>query len=107
MQYLFDMIAGTSTGSILSTALSIENDNGEPLLWGKECKESYITLAPDIFKEKTLSVITKVFLYIMFIACFGGIFYFLGRHKYDNPKKIEAFNKTHQFLRERQEQLVT
>jgi patatin-like phospholipase/acyl hydrolase len=51
MQYLFDMMAGTSTGSILSTALSIKNPEGDaPLFWAEDCKNLYMTEAQNIFR---------------------------------------------------------
>ena len=86
---LFDMMAGTSTGSILSTGLSIgKNESSEePKFWGEDCVNIYIDYAPQIFKQNGVGSAFHLFFDILFISVFGAMFYFMGRSKYNNPKK--------------------
>jgi hypothetical protein len=96
MQYLFDMMAGTSTGSILSTALSIKNDDGNaPKYWATDCRDIYINNASTIFQQHGFSTIFMIFCYILFIISFGALFFYIGKLKYDNPKKWKALQDTH------------
>jgi patatin-like phospholipase/acyl hydrolase len=58
MKDLFDMMAGTSTGSIISAALSYPSDDvlatGEqvPQYWSKEVIEVYSQRGGEIFQKK-------------------------------------------------------
>ena len=76
MKDLFDMMAGTSTGSILSTGLSIKKEGtvDEPKLWGEDCRNIYIDQAPFIFKQNGVGVFFQIVCYLIFIFAFGGIF---------------------------------
>jgi len=51
MMNLFDMMSGTSTGSILSTALSLPSDTNksEPKFWAHDALEIYEDNGPEIF----------------------------------------------------------
>lgn len=49
----FDLVAGTSTGSIL-TALYLTPDNGHPKFSAKQILEFYLTLGPSIFQKQSL-----------------------------------------------------
>ena len=61
MKDIFDMITGTSTGSILATALSISSDEPNPIkykgkenplpkYWGQECVNIYTGGGDKIFR---------------------------------------------------------
>jgi patatin-like phospholipase/acyl hydrolase len=58
MQDLFEMFAGTSTGSILASSLSLaytlENDR-QPMFWAEAIEKVYIDNASNIFKQNRLS----------------------------------------------------
>lgn len=49
----FDLIAGTSTGSIL-TALYLTPENGHPKYSAKQILDFYLTLGPSIFQKQSL-----------------------------------------------------
>ena len=51
MSDLFDMIAGTSTGGIISLALSMENNTAadDPMFWAEDILDLYFTSAGSIF----------------------------------------------------------
>ena len=48
---LFDMLTGTSTGSILASALSLKSktDSSAPRYWATDANEIYINSADDLF----------------------------------------------------------
>jgi patatin-like phospholipase/acyl hydrolase len=51
MKDLFDMMSGTSTGSILATSLAIPKTVGsnEPMFWASDAVKIYADGGPDIF----------------------------------------------------------
>ena len=100
MKDLFDMTSGTSTGSIISAGLSypIGTSNSvekqTPKYFAKEVIEVYSTKGEQIFKESegysTGFLTLWFFIFVFFI---GGIFYFIGRYYYDNPKTWQQFEE--------------
>ena len=66
MKDVFDMLAGTSTGSILSSALSLPSDKLNPIpykgkhyklpkFWASDCVRIYTEGGADIFQQNGLS----------------------------------------------------
>ena len=86
------MFSGTSTGSMLSTAMALPSDETNPkdnlkgfkrpYKWASEAAEIYTGGAPDIFRSNAMGVFVKVLYFIAFIAVFGGIFYLAGNRCY-------------------------
>jgi uncharacterized protein len=56
---LFDLIAGTSTGGILATALASPDANGNPRWTASELVELYRTEGPDIFRRSLWRIATS------------------------------------------------
>ena len=93
MKDLFDMTAGTSTGSIISAALAypIGTDNSvqkqTPKYFSKEIIDVYSNKGEQIFKESEgYSTALLTVLFFIHVLFWGGLFYALGVHYYDNPK---------------------
>lgn len=117
MMWLFDMFSGTSTGSLLSTALAVKSDGtnihkdddykglAEPQYWADECTEIYATGAPDIFRDNSLGKFGRWVFYLSFITVLGAVFYCWGRCRYDSKAKIEAFDSVEDFLKESMERI--
>ena len=91
MKDLFDMMAGTSTGSIISAALSFPSNDvlpsGEqvPLYWSKEVIDVYSKQGDQIFQKKQGSGnFVRGLIFFVFITIIGGLFYILGKIFYDN-----------------------
>jgi hypothetical protein len=90
MQWLYQMFSGTSTGSLLSTAMSLSSDEvnpkdnlkgfKRPYKWASDATEIYTSGAPDIFRSNAMGGFVKFLYYVAFIAVFGGISY-LGGHR--------------------------
>ncbi|KAK4779274.1 hypothetical protein SAY86_006802 [Trapa natans] len=51
----FDVIAGTSTGGLVTLMLTTPNENNRPTLAAKDIKEFYLNEAPKIFPQYTLN----------------------------------------------------
>ena len=91
---LFDMMAGTSTGSILSAGLSIPSrtNSSAPMYYAGEGQEIYMNNAKKIFKSNKLSLFTDILTFMLFLLTFTSIFYCCGKRKYNNPKVHNAHN---------------
>jgi patatin-like phospholipase/acyl hydrolase len=78
---LFDMFTGTSTGSILATALSLKDPNNKeyPKYWANDAEEIYINSASKLFKQKTVGRYAYNISTVGFVITFGYIFFLCGR----------------------------
>lgn len=87
---IFDMMAGTSTGSILASALACPDpknmETKRPKFFADDALAIYTTRGSDIFVSQGLRS-THYFLFIMlFGAILFGIGYLIGTFLYDNRK---------------------
>ena len=100
MKDLFDMISGTSTGSIITAALTYTNKTAglkdstgtvpAPGFWAKTIKEIYTVNGGTIFADhKSSGSDTQIVVFFFFVLIWGVAFYFLGRYIYDNPETAE------------------
>lgn len=93
MKDLFDTMAGTSTGSIISAGLSYPKDSAGfetnewvPMYWGDDVIEIYSKKGDMIFKKNEgIKDAMKVVLTLIYLAVFAGIGYYFGRRWFDNP----------------------
>ena len=111
MQDLFDMFAGTSTGSILASALSLAYNKNipeerQPRFWATAIEDIYYNDREKIFKQNRIGWLAQTIAYFIAIGLFTGSFYFVGRRKYDDPQKQQAFQEILNFLRNMKENLV-
>lgn len=51
----FDVIAGTSTGGLVTAMLAAPNENDRPLFAAKDIKDFYLQHGPKIFPQDRLS----------------------------------------------------
>lgn len=102
MKDLFNMISGTSTGSMLAGALSTWKDDSttEPMFWGQEMVEFYEVNAAPLFKSNKLAGFISVLLWTLIFVFWGGVFYLYGMFKYANPNKLKAQQEMHDWLLE-------
>ncbi|CAO2188596.1 unnamed protein product [Urochloa humidicola] len=56
----FDVVAGTSTGGLLTTMLTAPGQNGRPLFAAKDLAQFYIDQSPKIFPQKNW-ILSKIF----------------------------------------------
>jgi patatin-like phospholipase/acyl hydrolase len=57
---MFDLIAGTSTGAILASALARRGEDGSPMYSAEDLSQIYITEGPKIFDQSLLKKFTSV-----------------------------------------------
>jgi len=90
MTDLFNMTAGTSTGSILAAGLAtpMKDNASSPAYYSKELIDIYSTKGDLIFEKQSLSTGLAVFWFLVFVSVFGAVFYFCGKKRYDNPATI-------------------
>ena len=92
MKDLFNMIAGTSTGSIISSGLAFPNSSypGMPAYYADDILEIYRTKGDDLFLLQKIVTKSHAFWFFIIVVVFGILGYFIGVKKYDDPDLKEA-----------------
>lgn len=107
MKDLFDMMSGTSTGSIISAGLSYPKDTRGfeknawiPMYWGFDIIDIYSNKGEFIFKKKEgINKGLRAFLMILYMTIFAGIGFYLGRRWFDNPEQDKIYKNMHKALK--------
>ena len=85
MSELFQLVAGTSSGSIVAAGVSYGKD-GAPTMWGADIVAFFTTHGKDLFERHSLTLGLHIFFWIVFAligACLG---YWAGKRRYDSPR---------------------
>ena len=87
MTDLFNMTAGTSTGSIIAAGLTCPKDKDTdltPKFNSTTLLELYTTKGDQIFVKKTIGAYLNFFVGLFIVICFAIFGFALGNHLYDN-----------------------
>lgn len=109
MKDLFDMMSGTSTGSILSAGLSVREGPSRPnypKYWAMDAVKIYIDGGPIIFQQNKVGKSVKVLCYIFSIIVCGLLFFYCGLRKYDSKKYKKSLNSILESLIQHKELLL-
>jgi hypothetical protein len=93
MKELFNMIAGTSTGGIVTAALSSPRrpDSDEPF-YSDTLLDLYVNEGPEIYKKQSINKWIIALITILCTAVFGVLGYRIGVYTYANPKVENTMN---------------
>ncbi|GLT48801.1 hypothetical protein SLA2020_224000 [Shorea laevis] len=80
----FDVIAGTSTGGLVTAMLTAPNEKNRPLFAAKDIKDFYLTHCPNVFPQSSCPLLAQA----------KNLINFLSGHKYDGKY-------LHELLREK------
>ena len=104
------MFSGTSTGSLLSGAMAVYDDEvnpkdklgdfKRPKYWGSEATSIYQDAAPMIFRSNGMGIAIKILAYMGIIIFVSGACFLMGNFCYNRQKKIDAFLRVEKFLLE-------
>jgi hypothetical protein len=109
MWMLFDLVAGTSTGSLLATAIVLPNNNSAmyPEQKNKFFAEDAIRIYKDngstVFKKFTYSLTTLIIGIAAFTAIGALIGYKIGVKIYNKPRHEEAMKSFHAYIKQRKD----
>jgi len=85
---IFDMTAGTSTGSILAAGLAYPDLNNmetkKPAFFADDLLKIYAERGGEIFVKKSLNWLITAGIIIILIVVFGSLSYIAGNYIYDN-----------------------
>jgi patatin-like phospholipase/acyl hydrolase len=85
MSEVFDLLAGTSTGSILASSLSMPAANGSNKFWANDVTDVYLKNGTDVFTEYYVADTTFVWGILLFALIGGGLGYLIGLRMLTNP----------------------
>ena len=92
MHYLFNMISGTSTGSIIAGMLTIPTNNDTsgtidtPEYSAGDAVKLYSTRGEELFQSKALSNGVALICAIIFAIFMGWVTFYIGKRFYDNKE---------------------
>jgi hypothetical protein len=92
---MFDFMAGTSTGSMITTGLSYpdKKDPTVPKYDMDALINVYRTRGPDLFKSHGGPSAGEIIVWVLFFIFWTGLFYFFGRYFYNWPYEVTRLDE--------------
>ena len=105
---LFNMISGTSTGGLLTTALVTpsKDDRSQPY-YSDFIIDLFVNEGPTIFKAQTINQGLLGIMIVTFIMIFGVLGYKLGKRTFANPQVEDTIYKMKKYIRDMKRQAKT
>ena len=85
MSELFQLVAGTSSGSIVAAGVSY-GSGGKPTMWGKDIVNFFAKNGKNLFEKHSLEWGLHLFFWITIALAFACVGYWLGRRRYDSSR---------------------
>lgn len=99
---IFDMMAGTSTGSILVSGLAYPDKNyrniSKPQFFADDLLKIYTERGGEIFVQQGLRSTYYFLFIILFVVVFSACGYLLGNMLFDSPRTRRAFKEMKQMV---------
>jgi len=106
MTDLFDMIAGTSTGSIMASALSMPDDTGANKFYAQDVIDIYVDNGSTVFTEYTINttyLVSGTIAFVVFGAFFG---FFITLYATTHNEKENLLKAYKEYIKERKKVII-
>lgn len=103
MSEIFDMMAGTSTGSLLTTALTMPDENGNNKFNSDDVINVYRNRGKQVFTKYVLGEGWKVFWGFFFCFLLGFLGYLDGRNRFHNKTQEKTFRDFEKLLKRKEQ----
>ena len=99
MSDVFDLLAGTSTGSILASSLGFPNEKGGNKFYAPDVIDIYINNGTEVFSEYKMKKSSVAFGTFMFALIGAVIGYFVGLWVYTDPEQEKIFKEFVEYVK--------
>lgn len=101
MSELFDMVSGTSTGSLLTTSVVMPATNGSNKFYADDAAKIYATHGSDVFQTFEIPLWVQLFGTAGCVIFGGFLGWLIGICLFHNREHEKTMNSFHEYIKSR------